>query len=240
MQPQFSDRLQDLVLESADLQAFAERLSGAAADFAEEIVGGPVRCSVRLRRPRNATILAGSCPEALVLEQLQDRLLQGPGLEVLEHGGSAVVRDAAADGRWSKYLRAAALRGHHSLLGIGLGLEKNAKASLGFYAAGSGVFDAGIASRCTAFAEMAGRATRLAVRIAATQAANRDLLQAMQSRSIISLASGILMGQSRCSQAEAFALLTRASNNRNIKLRDVAEEILHRFDSGPGPADFRG
>ena len=78
---------------------------------------------------------------------------------------------------------------------------------------------------------------RLAVRIDSAQGVNRDLLQAMRSRTVINLATGILMAQSRCSQSEAFELLTKVSNTRNVKLRIVAEEILRRFDGSPaGPA----
>ena len=47
----------------------------------------------------------------------------------------------------------------------------------------------------------------------------------MKSRTVINLATGILMAQSRCSQSEAFELLTKVSNTRNVKLRIVAEEI---------------
>ncbi len=79
---------------------------------------------------------------------------------------------------------------------------------------------------------------RLAVRLGSIQSVNRDLLQAMKSRTMINLAAGILMAQSRCTQAEAIRLLVQVSNNRNIKLRTVAEEILQRFESGPYPAEF--
>jgi AmiR/NasT family two-component response regulator len=34
------------------------------------------------------------------------------------------------------------------------------------------------------------------------------------------------MAESRCDPAEAFAILGRASNNRNMKLRDLAAEIV--------------
>ena len=56
----------------------------------------------------------------------------------------------------------------------------------------------------------------------------------MRSRTVINLATGILMAQSRCSQSEAFELLAKVSNTRNVKLRIVAEEILRRFDGGSG------
>jgi AmiR/NasT family two-component response regulator len=37
---------------------------------------------------------------------------------------------------------------------------------------------------------------------------------------------GIIMGQNRCSQDEAFGILQSASNTRNMKLRDVASAIV--------------
>jgi AmiR/NasT family two-component response regulator len=40
------------------------------------------------------------------------------------------------------------------------------------------------------------------------------------------------MGQNRCSQAEAMAILTKVSSNRNQKLRVVAEEMLANLPGG--------
>ena len=37
---------------------------------------------------------------------------------------------------------------------------------------------------------------------------------------------------------EAFELLSKVSNTRNVKLRVIAEEILRRFDSGPAGTAF--
>ena len=65
-----------------------------------------------------------------------------------------------------------------------------------------------------------------------------DLLQAIRSRTEINLATGILMAQGGCSQSEAFELLAKVSNTRNVKLRIVAEEILQRFDGAPAGTAF--
>jgi AmiR/NasT family two-component response regulator len=48
----------------------------------------------------------------------------------------------------------------------------------------------------------------------------------MQSRTIIDMAVGVVMAQSGSSQDEAVRILTRASNSRNIKLRDVASTVV--------------
>ena len=72
----------------------------------------------------------------------------------------------------------------------------------------------------------AERSLRLAVRIGVKQQHAEDLQDAMQTRTVIDLASGIIMGQNRCTQEEAFQILKKASSTRNQKLRDVAESLV--------------
>ena len=232
-----SERLQDLVLENASLDEFLDELSGVSAEFAVFAAGCPVLCSVRLTRHRQPPALAGSGPEALALEQLQDRF-SGPGPEALKSGKTIRLNGAITDPRMVRYQRAATQRGSRSILSVPLALDGGAAAVLTFFAACPDAFDGGIADACEAFAATAGKSMRLAVRLGSVESMNRDLLQAMKSRTVINLASGILMAQSRCSQAEAFSLLSKVSNTRNVKLRIVAEEILHRFEYGPCSADF--
>ncbi|WP_427134545.1 GAF and ANTAR domain-containing protein [Pseudarthrobacter sp. S9] len=232
-----SERLQDLVLENAGIDEFLQVLSGVSAEFAASAAGSPVLCSVRLIRHRLPPALAGSTPVALALEQLQDRFA-GPGLESLKTGEATLVRGAPTEPRLARYQKSAAQRGSRSILGVPLTLDQDAAATLTFYAASPDAFDGGIAEACEAFAATAAKSMRLAVRLGSAETMNRDLLQAMKSRTIINLASGILMAQSRCSQAEAFNLLSKVSNNRNVKLRIVAEEILRKFETGPYATDF--
>src|SRR2546421_9667041 len=49
---------------------------------------------------------------------------------------------------------------------------------------------------------------------------------ALSSRSVIDQAIGIVMAQRRCSPEEAFATLRTISQRRNIKLRDIAAELV--------------
>ena len=49
---------------------------------------------------------------------------------------------------------------------------------------------------------------------------------AMASRAVIEQAKGILMERHKVTEDQAFAELSRASQNTNIKLRDVADELV--------------
>ena len=59
---------------------------------------------------------------------------------------------------------------------------------------------------------------------------------AVESNRVIGAAVGIMMARRGLSQDEAFALLSRASQRSNRKLRDIAAAIV----SGPGGADLSG
>ncbi len=40
------------------------------------------------------------------------------------------------------------------------------------------------------------------------------------------MAIGAIMAQNRCSRAAAFKILRNTSNNRNVKIRDVAASVI--------------
>jgi AmiR/NasT family two-component response regulator len=54
----------------------------------------------------------------------------------------------------------------------------------------------------------------------------RNMQEAMRSRADIEMAKGILMAQQQCTPEEAFALLSKASQRSNRKLRDLAVDIV--------------
>ena len=93
------------------------------------------------------------------------------------------------------------------------------------------MFTEDIIAEAAGFADLAGRALRLAVRIGTMQSRAEDLQAAMEHRTSIDLACGVIMAQNRCSQEEAMAILTKVSSNRNQKLRDVAAEVLRNLTS---------
>jgi AmiR/NasT family two-component response regulator len=54
----------------------------------------------------------------------------------------------------------------------------------------------------------------------------QNLQRALESRKTIDMALGVLIAAHHCSPDEAFAILSRASQNQNRKLRDLAEVIV--------------
>jgi ANTAR domain len=64
-----------------------------------------------------------------------------------------------------------------------------------------------------------------------TEAAYVRLLARLESMPVIEQAKGILMAQSRCTPDEAFAMLRAASQRSNVRVKDLAEEIVGRVSN---------
>lgn len=73
----------------------------------------------------------------------------------------------------------------------------------------------------------------MAQRLSDVQEFAGQMKAAVQSRSVIDQALGVITGQRRCSADEAFGVLRSASQHRNMKLRDLCTELITRVSGGP-------
>ena len=131
---------------------------------------------------------------------------------------------------------AAAGCGYFAVLCIPVDLDDNSLAALSFYATHRSGFTASDVVTAEDIARHVTRPLRLSLRIGRLQDARDDLASAMQSRTVIDMAIGVIMAQNRCGPDEAFTLLRKASNARNTKLRDVAASLVAAVS---GTADIR-
>ena len=105
--------------------------------------------------------------------------------------------------------------------------------ALNLYAPAPQAFDDETLHRATLFAEEVARTLPAAVRLFEADERASQLEQALASRSTIDQAIGVLMTQNQCTPDVAFGILRRASQNRNIKLRNVATVIIERYTGHP-------
>ncbi|WP_090823812.1 MULTISPECIES: GAF and ANTAR domain-containing protein [unclassified Arthrobacter] len=220
------EQLQDLVIDSDDVGGFLNELAVFSAAAVSEAVGMNVLCGITLSRRRRTATVAGSTHEARLIDEVQQAYGDGPCLEAMRSHATVHVPDTSIEDRWSEYCTVIAQRGHLSALCVPLELDEGATAALNFFAPQAKVFDPATILNCELYASQAERSLRLAVRIGVKQQHAEDLQVAMQTRTVIDLACGIIMGQNRCTQDEAFQILKKASSTRNQKLRDVAESLI--------------
>jgi len=164
------------------------------------------------------------------LDEAQTELGEGPCLEASENGVHIVSPDLLADPRFPRYSRAAARLGFVAQAGFGLFVRDSSRGALNLYSQRPGSF-ADIATVAPLFAEQATLALSYAMDI-------DNLTRALETRTSIGQAVGIVMERYRLDEKASFAFLTRLSQHQNIKLRDIAaainQSVVHSKESGSG------
>lgn len=223
-------RLLNLVLDTTELDIFLDEVTLlAAGSFSTP--GNPVMCAVTVLRRKKPCNVGGSA-DAAVLEELQCELLAGPGRSAMKTKQCVLVPDVHGETRWPRFMEAAGQAGIGSLLAVPLEAGDDVQSALTLYASKTYAFEDDDVSAAEAFAAHASKAVRLVLRVTESIQARNDMAAAMQSRTAIDVATGVLMAENRCSQAEAIQIMRRASNNRNLKLRDLARQITDAVSSG--------
>jgi GAF domain-containing protein len=230
--------LQEILTGAESVVEFLSGLSGIAAAAVSEAATGRIECAVTLKVRRRPATAAGSSERAVELDRLEQALGDGPCIEAIREMSPVLVEDVAADKRWPAYSKALLEAGVHSTLGVPLGIADGASAALNFFADRPGAFTEDVYAKALGFAASAHNTFHLSVRLNAAQNRADDLEAALESRTAINLACGVIMAQNRCSQAEAMEILTRVSSNRNRKLRDVATELIAQLSGGPVQTHF--
>ncbi len=152
--------------------------------------------------------------------ELQAELDEGPCLDVLRTDSPVLsTGDAAHDSRWPAWGPRSAELGYRSSLSVRLAIEERRYGSINVYAADRDAFTEEDAEVLTVLGAHAS------VALAAAQE-RTNLTQALDNRTAVGQAQGILMAVFDIDAEAAFAYLSRLSQDRNVKLAQVAQEIV--------------
>jgi GAF domain-containing protein len=163
------------------------------------------------------------------VDAAQYELREGPCYEAAVESVHVISPDLAADQRFPRYAAAAVPAGIRAQAGIRLFDAPKSQGALNLYSARVGAFeDFDTISRL--FAHQSAMAISYAHEI-------HNLHEAMRTRRTIGQAVGIVMERYKMSDPRAFAFLSRLSQDYNVKLRRVAEEIVASVGSEPKPED---
>jgi len=163
---------------------------------------------------------AASDDVAATGDRLQQELSEGPALDTLWDEESVYVPDLPRDPRWPNWgPRLTEATGARSVLTFRLFTIKDIIGALSMYSTQADAFSA------EDKAEGLALAAHIAIAVIAAQKLDR-YETALDSRTVIAQACGIVMERYDVDAVRAFALLTRLSSTHNVKIRDIAAELV--------------
>lgn len=230
------DRFEPLpaLLELTGLLLAADTVGGVlgrVAVAAREVIPRADLVSITLRHEdgRSETPV-GIGKEAAELDQAQYRSGSGPCVDSADPDGPAYAlsNDLVNETAWPAFAANAAAHGYKSVLSTALLPNPGPvpfTGALNVYSARAGAFDDGTRDLAFLLATHASLALALAHtrgNLADAESMSANLREAVESRTIIGQATGILMARRGLTADQAFDVLKQVSQNRNIKLARLA------------------
>jgi GAF domain-containing protein len=165
------------------------------------------------------------------IDALQHQTGEGPCLDAVRHRLTFYADDLRTDLRWPDFAAQATAAGIRSVLALPLTTDDRSGA-LNLYARYPAAFGVVDRAKAAILVSLASLALSVAHSQEDKDRRAEDLHAALITRQIIGEALGILMERERISAEQAFDVLRRASQHLNIKLREVAQQLV---DTGQDP-----
>jgi hypothetical protein len=207
----FAETVREAVARKSPAQSLAAVIDMAA------VSGVCEAASITMRTGRAVESVAYSNDLILQADQLQYDLGEGPCLDAVWTDGVFVVPDLRGDGRWPRWAPAAAELGVGSSVSVHL-FTDNALGSLNMYS----LHPRDYTHTDLEAAKVIGAHASVVLAYARTE---QNLWQAIDTRNLIGQAQGILMQKYGLTAEQAFAVLRRYSQQHNLKLAVIAEQL---------------
>ncbi|MEW2070973.1 GAF and ANTAR domain-containing protein [Streptomyces sp. NPDC007346] len=227
--------LVSLLLDSDTLDDFLQVL----AESALLRTPGADGCGITLERQNRPLTVVSAGVSAPALDEAQYGQDDGPCLEALREGHEVSVGDMQTEDRWGDYPAFAVAAGTRSSLSLPIAAHSHTAGALNLYSPKVDGFEEADLSGLRDLAAQATGAIALAQRLSDARTFTADLQAALQSRTVIDQAAGIVMNQRRCTPEEALNTLRSASQHRNVKLRDLCAQLVGSVSGTVPPGDPR-
>ncbi|MGW1346599.1 GAF and ANTAR domain-containing protein [Kribbella sp. NPDC002412] len=207
-----------LAVEMSGAASMAETM-GQVLEYALRATGCDCAGAVLVQRGRRLQTAGVTDRRVEQADQLQREYGEGPCVPVSRQHHSVLVCDTVVDRRWPQWSPRVAELGLRSVLTVGLFTARSTLGALNLYRTHPGQFTAADEATARLLARHA------AVAVATVREAS-TLAQAAEARTLIGQAQGLLMERFAIDADQAFAVLRRYSQDNNVKLRVVADELV--------------
>ncbi len=230
---------------AADLSAALSRLCGVllaeetlgsvlelVTSLAAETLPGSGGAGVTLLRGRTRTTAAATDPVVEEADALQYELDEGPCLSAAQDQVTYRIDSMWNETRWPHWTAAVAHLGLGSILSSPLVVRGQSLGAVKVYAGAEAAFTDRDEQILALFADKASAVLANARSLEEVRRLTDDLRHALRSRDVIGQAKGILRERHQVDEQAAFRMLAERSQRTNVKVRDLAAEILASL--GPG------
>ncbi|MDQ4125898.1 MAG: GAF and ANTAR domain-containing protein [Actinomycetota bacterium] len=162
------------------------------------------------------------------VDAVQYDLDEGPCVAASEEHQTFEVESMQREERWPRYTPHAVEAGIGSSISMPLYGGEGTSGAINVYSYSEGAFDDEDRLVAGEFARRAAVVLVNASAFAAQRELAEQLREAIATREVVGKAIGILMEREGIDDDAAFAMLRTASQNGNVKLRDIAEELVRR------------
>src|SRR5215211_9331405 len=169
---------------------------------------------------------AASDEPGRMLEMLQEQFGEGPCIDAFLDDAPVLADDLGADPRWPSVGPLAAGHGVRAVLGVPIDLRDGPMGTLNVYAAHPRGWDDSEVAAIQAYTRVVASLLRSAVQAHVSGRAATQLQRALDSRSLIEQAKGVLMERRGLDQQAAFELLRSRARSTRRRLHDVARQVV--------------
>lgn len=213
------ERMGAIALALSEAETLQETLQGIV-DLGEELLEHCDGVSLMLiSKGGKIDTPAYSSQAAHDSDMAQYATQEGPCLDAIKDQRTVVMDDLETDERWPDYRARALELGVRSMISFRLYVTEDSMGGLDMYSRRPNAFD----HRSQLIGQVFAAQASVAMKAALIEA---GLETAIQSRDVIGQAKGIVMARGRMTANMAFEVLKRLSQQRQQKLREVAEEIV--------------
>lgn len=194
--------------------------------LAVETIPGTAGAGVTLVDARGKRSVAAS---DLLVEQadaLQYDFDSGPCLTAWRDQVTVTIDDLDAETRWPQWTAAASGLGVRSILSVPLVTEGTPIGAMKVYSLQPARYDARAAHLLELFARQAAILLVNTQTLYDARQLSSQLTVALHNRDIIGQAKGVLLAQGAADDRAAFAMLSAASQRSNLKLHEVARQLV--------------
>lgn len=232
-------QVRNAVNSLADLDLSAETLDSILGHIGrigvETMDGWDAAATTLVEGDQMATY--GSTDERIAsIDQSQYETRKGPCVDTLN--GKMHYFDGTLDEpRYRQFAQSAADAGIYSVASFPLTLGGEVMGALNFYSPERDALRAGQREEGLLFAGQAAVALANAKAFSMLGGQVEQLEEALQTRTLIGQATGLLMAQEGLTSEEAFQKLVRVSQNANVKLREVAQRYVTTWEEKASAAE---